>query len=953
MRWFEAAASSRQAVAGLTGCHNSATLGTEWRRLADKAFQPFVIVLVVALLSAVVYAAEPATTTASEPAAQTAVVNRPALPESAGASGSESASAESAAASAETRSSPRTSGGERTRLNLLGELDSSSGESRRNENVEIILIDNNVLKELNIRMGPTATIVSEFDAGKGYFGREFGGQPSRQVHLSPSRVSRLHGNFYESHNNSLFSARSFFQVGDVKPARINDYGFQLGTPLWRGANFFVNGSQQRNRGSVNGNVLVPRPDERTPLATNPETGELVSRETREFVSRILESYPDIPPNRTDIHPRALNTNAPQEIDYDTISTRLDQALSDSDSLLTSYRFTTQKVEGFQLVKGQNPDTTMRSHDGRITWNRIWSAATMSNFSAGFDRVTSLIVQDETALGPVMWFGRELQTLGGPSSIPLDRAQNRFRYAGLVRHTHGRHLWTAGFEVVREQLNGVERSRHVGSFVFGNDFLDEAGRPRDTITNLRLGTPSSFRKGIGNTHRGFRSWRMQYFLGDRWKLNSRLTLNFGLRYQLATRPSEVNRLSEIPYHCDCNNFAPSFSFAYRPDQGWGVLRGAYGLHYGEIFAATYTQERFNPPQNLNIRVDAPKDLTNPLKDAALTRSSIYDLAPDLVAPYSHQYNFSWELAPARDWTVRLGYLGSRTHRLFSVWNLNRARDVPESEFITSTVNERRPDQRYLDVRRILNGSRAYYDAAKASLIVRRWHGLSMELSYWFSKAIDLGAHYASNGGVRDGFQGRSQTEFDVHGDVKGLSDFDQPHATLWRFTYQTPRLGRSKGWLQKTFGQWELFSVVLLKAGTPFVVRSGSDGPGFGNVDGSFGDRPHVIDPSVLGNSVDHPDTAPLQLPKSAFAFIRRGELAGNLGRNTFRKDGIRNVNFAVSRNWKIAAEKTLTFRAESINLFNTAQFAQPGAQLTGDNFGEITNTVNDGRTFRFLLRVSF
>jgi hypothetical protein len=270
-----------------------------------------------------------------------------------------------------------------------------------------------------------------------------------------------------------------------------------------------------------------------------------------------------------------------------------------------------------------------------------------------------------------------------------------------------------------------------------------------------------------------------------------------------------------------------------------------------------------------------------------------------------------------------------------------------------VNERRPDERYFDIRRILNGSRGYYDAAKASLSVRSWRGLSMELSYWFSKAIDLGGHYASNGGTRDGYYGRSQTEFDVHGDVKSLSDFDQPHAAQWKFTYQTPRLGRPQGLLHKTFGQWELFSVVLLKAGTPFIVRSGSDGPGFGNVDGAFGERPHIVDPSILGNSADHPDTAPAQLPRSAFAFIQPGDGAGNLGRNTFRKDGIRNINFALSRSWKIAAEKTLTFRAESINFLNTAQFAEPGAELTGDNFGQITNTVNDGRTFRFLLRLSF
>ena len=59
------------------------------------------------------------------------------------------------------------------------------------------------------------------------------------------------------------------------------------------------------------------------------------------------------------------------------------------------------------------------------------------------------------------------------------------------------------------------------------------------------------------------------------------------------------------------------------------------------------------------------------------------------------------------------------------------------------------------------------------------------------------------------------------------------------------------------------------------------------------------------------------------------------------------------RNWKVAAEKTLSFRAESINFFNTPQFASPSYQLTAPSFGEITNTLNDGRTFRFLLRFSF
>jgi hypothetical protein len=95
---------------------------------------------------------------------------------------------------------------QRTRLNLLGEVDTKSGEGRRNENVRLILIDNNVLKELQTRMGTTATIFDEFSPERKYFGREFGGTPSQPLHLTPPPGSRFHGELFWSHNTSILIA---------------------------------------------------------------------------------------------------------------------------------------------------------------------------------------------------------------------------------------------------------------------------------------------------------------------------------------------------------------------------------------------------------------------------------------------------------------------------------------------------------------------------------------------------------------------------------------------------------------------------------------------------------------------------------------------------------------------------------------------------------------------------
>jgi hypothetical protein len=73
----------------------------------------------------------------------------------------------------------------------------------------------------------------------------------------------------------------------------------------------------------------------------------------------------------------------------------------------------------------------------------------------------------------------------------------------------------------------------------------------------------------------------------------------------------------------------------------------------------------------------------------------------------------------------------------------------------------------------------------------------------------------------------------------------------------------------------------------------------------------------------------------------------------FRKGPIRNVNASFSHAWSLHQDVRLTFRAESINLFNTPQFAEPGFELANPNFGQITNTLNEGRTFRFSLQLGW
>ena len=661
---------------------------------------------------------------------------------------------------------------QRTELNLLGQADTQSGESRRNENVQFNLIDNNVLRELNVRLGVTATLTTEFEPDRSYFGAEFGRAPEGPLHLAPALFQGVHGGAYWSHQNSVFSARSFFQVGDVQPAHENDYGFHVSLPVWRGADVSLRASQQKIRGSVNGNVLVPRGDERTPLATDPAT--------RAIVATFLAGYPNAPPNRTDRAERALNINAPQVVDSDTSAIRLNQAIGEKNRLWLRHSFTSQSVDAFQLVAGRNPDTDTRAHSAGVTWSRAWSPGATSDLSIGFDRLGSLLVQEDRWGDLPSVYTSRLSGLGAAWIIPIDRAQNRFRYAGRYRWNRGRHDWSFGFEVVRQQFNGWESDAHRGEIVFADNF------GRDAITNLRMGTPTIMYLALGDMHRGYRSWLMQYFAADRWRIGSKLSMTYGLRYTPRTRPSEVDGLDEIPYRSDFNNLAPFLGLAYRLPGDWGAVRAAYGIHYGEIFPVTFQQARFNPPGNLEMFITNP-NLVDPLAGVSTDdlRGALYRLSRDLVTPYSQQYSFTWEFQPAEWASLQLGYVGSRSVKLLHMLETNRARVTPGVEQTTGTINDRRLNPEYADFKDITNASRGYFDAAKATLVIRSRGGLSMDASYWFSKAIDLGAAYSNTAAYFDTSDSFSPSEFDVHGEMKARSAFDQPHAFLWRGAYDLP------------------------------------------------------------------------------------------------------------------------------------------------------------------------
>ncbi len=817
-----------------------------------------------------------------------------------------------------------------------------ASSAQRNENVVVYLIDTNAIKEANVRLGTRPTAVAEFSPESQYFATEHGRPASETLMMKPAGAAGWHGDAGFQHQNSVFNARTFFQVGGVKPSHRNFYNGRLTGLLPRLGALTATFAQRDIRGMVNGNVLVPLPSERTPLATDPAT--------REIVQQFLNAYPNEAPNRPDFDQRALNTNAPQRIDDIAGSLRLDTPLRPTDKLILFYSLDRQNIDAFQMVAGQNPDTIIHNHRARIAWLHTISPSTVLQVAGSFSRNRSALVAEPNAVGPRVRYGYSIEELGPDSYFPIKRATNTFRYGANLQHLAGggRHQIQVGGDYSRFQLNGEETYNGRGQFQFG------AGWGRNSIDNLRWGTPLSYEVSLGDINRGYRNWMVNLYAGDKFKVSQRLTLIYGLRYMADSRPVEVQAHEVVPYRTDANNLSPQVALAWRAGRGW-VARAAYTTTFGQILPVTYQQIRLNPPDVTYVMAPDPY-LPDPLRGVEIGPGARYSptwLAKELATPYSHQYNATLERRMAADSVLRVSYIGSRSIKMLNTFTMNRAEPVPGIPLTTATVNERRPDARYYDVKWIVNGGQAYFDAGQVSwdLPVRR--GLMVNAGYTFSKAIDSGADFTATAANKDVSNFRTQWQYESFGDRKGLSNFDSTHALMFNYSYDIPGPKQAPNLLRAALSRWQVSGANMWKKGTPLTLYIGSDSPGFGNVDGGGADRPNILDPSILGKTIGNPDEATQILSRSRFGFMTLGQHSGSLGRGTFRKSSIWNWNAALVRQFRLPNEWAAQLRAEAYNLSNTPQFDEPQRNLTSPAFGKITNTLNDGRVFQFGFRLLF
>lgn len=467
-----------------------------------------------------------------------------------------------------------------------------------------------------------------------------------------------------------------------------------------------------------------------------------------------------------------------------------------------------------------------------------------------------------------------------------------------------------------------------------------------------------------------------------------------------------------------NASGFLKFLTGSQSGSAVIRGGYGRTDGRIFQSVFSQNgasvRTNPPNAIYLTFTTAPGILN-VSDPTLgytfvpgpqaARHAIFLPDENLEMPKTDQWSISYERQMPLDSTIRFSYNGnhvSGTLRYVQgnlpvspengpVLVVDHPNNAPTGTFpdlrgkyitaiaadvqcagtgyygiaLTTTcpvavpiadneisqrvprTNERRPDPRYSTNLIIGNGAESWYDGLQIEWVKRYSKGFSFTANYTYSLSEDTTSE-ATFVGAGDSNQLGPDKRY-----AKGYSRFHTPHRFTLNGTYVLPFLTGRTDLLGSMLGGWQLSGTLKLASGTPFTVtQTGLDL----NFDGFSEGRPVILDKSILGVSVDNPDTSTQVLPVTAFRQTTIFDTIDDIvGRNTFFGDNLVNVDLGVYKSFRVYKAQTVSLRVQIFNLFNYVQYGFPTTDIANASFGKIlgTNGLYIPRTAQINVRYQF
>ena len=803
--------------------------------------------------------------------------------------------------------------------------------------------------------GGTNNLVSidalqEFKIQTSTYAAEYGRQPGGQISIiTRSGTNQFHGSVFDYLRNDAMDANDWFANANrlSKPAlRQNDFGGVFGGPLYlprfgEGAPAVYNG---KNRTffffSYEGLRL------RLPLVGLTDVPSLAARQSAPSEIRtFLNAYP-IPngAENTSTKLAKFSSSFSNQATLNATSIRIDQALGNKATLFGRYNHAPST--SIQRGAGSNSLNTLSeaavktqtltigttwaltgtvNHDLVINYsrNRGLGTTVLDNFGGAVVPDRSVLLPSATV--PAAAF--ILSITGGVQSListgnSTDITQRQFNLVDSLSIIGGSHQFKFGIDYRRLSPIVIRAGYTQSLSATVNQLLSRV------VASATIAAPVS---PVFPINKDFSAYGQ-----DTWKATRRLTLTYGLRWEVNTPPSAGNGrfpitatgVAENPatatlapvgtplWKTTYGNFAPRLGVAYQLSQRSGresVLRGGFGVFYdlgigasGFAFGVAYpfqASKALNATTGFPTGVPFPLSSTlsaaplppNPAQPVFPITDAVEAFAPNFKLPYTYQWNASIEQSAGKNQTLSATYLGAAGRRqLFRQTILFN----PNLKRIEFTGNEGRSD----------------YKALQVQFQRRFARGLQALASYTYAKSTD---------DTSDDFTTNTPSaKIDPLTNL-GPSDFDVRHAFNAAVTYNIP--APNTGMIGRAIlRDWALDTIVTARSATPVNVTINRD-LGFGAT--AF--RPDLV-PGVPLYLID--PAAPGGRRLNTAAFVVPTDLRqGNLTRNAARGLPVSQVDFAVRRQFGLTEKLKLQFRSEFFNIFNHPNFADPPSLLGSVN----------------------
>jgi hypothetical protein len=507
--------------------------------------------------------------------------------------------------------------------------------------------------------------------------------------------------------------------------------------------------------------------------------------------------------------------------------------------------------------GTNGDDSVRDRYGKLAWTMVPTGSIVNEARFGWFKDRQADDVDPTyskgwPIGGTALSVNSVSPLSGYNVLPrINPSENRYQWSDTLSFNHGRHAMKFGVDTTRTEDYTNALTNRFGSYTYGGGCSFGGATVSSGVTCFALdfANPvagashySAYSQTFGNPIVDTQIPDLAFFAQDVFKVNRKLTVNYGVRYEKAFLPQPTTSNPFYPQtgiiHQSNKNFAPRLGFSYAINERT-VLRGGYGLFYaragsgmiGTLFTSNnvYTQAlSFSSPTQTGAPT-FPNVLASPAGTAGA--ASITFASPTLRTPYTEQLDVALEHALSKSTTLTVSYIMSRGKQLMGIRDLNvgplsgtqavyQILDTnlqPAGIWATNLyLFSNRVDPRFTRVSQVENGPMSWYDAMAVQMRTRLGKWFYGTIAYTWAHALDENQSTGGNSGATIFFSSGAPGSY-YNGDYnadKGTGQLDQRHRFVSTFVSRPTFVKSNNAFVKNVINNWELTGLLTLASRRP-------------------------------------------------------------------------------------------------------------------------------------------